>query len=446
MIVAQGENVALFGRNWMKELRLNWNEVFGIMRDSSSAYSSATTDRPFTPPEGLSPQMKAILEKYHRVFDGKQGVIKGYKANIRLKPDSQPIFWRARPVPYSLTDKVGEELDRLEQAGIIKKVDRSEWASPLVIVTKGDGSLRLCGDYKVSVNKYIEDNEEYPLPTAEDIFATLAGGTKFSKIHLTSAYLQLELDEESKEYLTINTHKGLYQFQRLSFGVKSAPWIFQKTMDQILTGTRKTKCSIDDILTQGHGNPEHYGNIEEVLKRLDEHNVKAKLAKCEFDRDSLDYVGHNVDAEGIHPTNEHVEDIQKLRAPENVSELKALLGLINYYAKFLPFRADLLSPWHQLLKKEVPWNWSKKCEEALIVVKRLLSSSPVLVHYDPTLPITLASDANPYGIGAVLSHVMPNGDERPVAFASRTLKPAEKNYAQIEKEALSIVFGVKKFH
>ncbi len=251
----------------------------------------------------------------------------------------------------------------------------------------------------------------------------------YTKIDLSSAYLQLEMTEESKKFTTINTHKGLYQLQHLSFGIKPAPVIFQKTMDEILMGCKDTKCNIDDVLIKGDTLDEHYVNLEKVLIRLEDHNIMANLIQCVFESPAVEFVGHLVDEEGIRPTDDHIKDITNLCAPNSVEELQPLIGLVNYYAKFLPLRANLLSPMYRLLMKDTPWSGRpQESEDALNEVKRKLSSSPV-IHYDPKKPISVACDASPYGIGTVLLHIMENGAEKPVAYASHTLKLAERNCA-----------------
>ena len=141
-----------------------------------------------------------------------------------------------------------------------------------------------------------------------------------------------------------------------------------------------------------------------------------------------------------------VEAVQQAPAPKNITELRSFLGLLNYYGKFMPNLSTLLHPLHQLLKGDHAWHWSQDCEQAFQEAKRKLSAAPILVHYDPKLPMRLAGDASNYGVGAVLSHILPDGTEHPVAFASRTLKPSERNYAQVEKEALSLIYGITKFH
>ena len=174
---------------------------------------------------------------------------------------------KPRSVPFAIKQAIEEELKRLEAAGIIEKVPHSKWAAPIVPVPKGDGKIRLCGDYKVTVNQSLEI-DQYPLPKPEDLFASLAGGEKFSKIDLTQAYLQMLLEEESRGYVTVNTHMGLYRYTRLPFGISSAPAIFQRTMDTILQGLNHVQCYIDDILVTGADDEEHLRNLEEVLARL----------------------------------------------------------------------------------------------------------------------------------------------------------------------------------
>ena len=159
---------------------------------------------------------------------------------------------------------------------------------------------------------------------------------------------------------------------------------------------------------------------------------------------SVEYLGYIIDKEGLHATP--VEAITKAPEPRNVNELRSFLGLVNYYGKFIRHLSILIQPLNRLLCRDVPWNWSKDCQKAFDTLKERLASSEVPVHYDLDLPLKLDCDASAYGVGAVLFHVFPNGVERPIAHASRTLTQAEKGYAQLKKEALSLIYGVKKFH
>ena len=157
-------------------------------------------------------------------------------------------------------------------------------------------------------------------------------------------------------------------------------------------------------------------------------------------------MGHSVDAQGLHTLPSKVEAILKAPDPKNLQQLRSFLGLLNYYGKFIPNLASIVYPLNHLLQKDAKWAWTSDCAQAFAAAKKVLNSSQVLAHYDPTLPITMAGDASVYGIGSVISHVLPDGSERPIAFASQTLSTSEKNYCQLEKEALSLVFSVQKFH
>ena len=355
------------------------------------------------------------------------------------------VFLLDRVVPLAKKDKIDTVLDNLEQEGIVTKVNHSEWAAPIVTPLKKDGSVRVCGDFKVTVNPQLEI-EQYPLPRIDEIFANLAGGKEFSLIDLRQAYLQMEVDEDSQKYLTINTHRGLYRYKRLVYGVASAPAIWQRAMDQVLQGLPMVQCYLDDIIITGHDFQDHLKNLSNVLRRLQQYKLKVNLSKCEFFKKEVLYLGHKIDATGLHKTDDKVKAIIDAPLPQDVGQLRSFLGLVQYYHKFLPDLASVLHPLHQLLASNTKWHWCEKHTAAVKKVKDAVASETVLVHFDPTLPVHLACDASPYGIGAVLSHVTKDGSDRPIAFASRSLSPAEKNYAQMEREALAIIFGVKKFN
>lgn len=202
---------------------------------------------------------------------------------------------------------------------------------------------------------------------------------------------------------------------------------------------------LDDILISGATIEEHIQTLTQVLERLKTAGLRLNWSKCFFMRPSLEHLGHVIDKDGLHPTEEKTRAIKEAPTPKNVTELRSFLGLLNYYGKFLPNPSTQLHPLHQLLNKDQPWQWEESQEQVFQQAKDALQANSLLVHYDVSKPLVLACDASQYGIGAVLSHVIDN-EERPVAYISRTLSAAEKNYSQIEKEALAIIFAVKKLH
>ena len=423
LLVVKGEGPSLYGRNWLSKIKLNWGAINQV---TSQIY-------------------KKVLNKYPEVFKDELGTLRGTRAKIHVDPQATPRFFKPRSVPYTLRDRVEKELDRLLSEGIIEPIQFSDWAAPIVPIVKEDGRIRICGDYRVTIN-HSSKLDSYPIPKANDLFATLAGGKSFSKLDLSHAYLQLVLDEESRKFTTINTHKGLFHYKRLPFGVSSAPAIFQRTMDSLLQGIPQTCVYLDDILITGTTVEEHLKNLDEVLHRIQSAGLRLRSSKCLFMAPSVEYLGHVIDAAGLHPTKAKVKAITEAPDPKNVAELRSFLGLINYYGKFLPNLSSTLAPMYKLLQQHTQWHWGDAQATAFKAAKGALQSSTLLVHYDSSKPLTLTCDASHYGVGAVLSHKFEDGSEKPIGFTSRTLSAAEKNYSQLDKEALAIIFGVKKFH
>ena len=426
LIVVKNKGPALLGRDWLMKIPLRWEEM---------SVNHVTKD---TLPDRFE---KLIANS--EVFESSGGKVQGVQAHLKVKTDAQPKFYKPRTIPFAMKDKVGEEIKRLVKEGVLEPVEYSDWAAPVVPVQKPDGSIRLCGDYKVTVNPQLEV-KEYPIPRPEELIASLQGGKKFTKLDLKNAYQQVELDENSRQYVTINTHLGLFRYTRLPFGVSSAPAIFQECMDKILHGLDGVGCYLDDIIVTGSTDEEHLTNLDQVLSRLSRFGLRLKKSKCMFMQSSVEYLGYKVDAEGIHPSPSRVEAIASARAPQDASEVQSFVGLINYYRKFIPNLATILEP-IDALKKCKEFEWTPQCQRAFQEVKKILTSGAVLVYFDPQKDVTLAVDASPYGIGAVISHATPEGD-KPIAYASRKLTKAETNYSQLEKEALAIVYGVRIFH
>ena len=239
---------------------------------------------------------------------------------------------------------------------------------------------------------------------------------------------------------------GLFQYNRLVFGITSAPAIWRRTIAQVLEGTSGTSCILDDMIITGKNDDEHLANLEEVLGRLQAHGLRANKTKCELFKEKITFCRHDIDSHGLHKSPEKVEAVLKAPRPSNVAELRSFLGLVNYYNRFLPNLSTVVHSLNQLLENIHQWKWTEQCETVFYNVNEMITSEQVLAHCVPSLPLSLACVASPVEIGAVLSHVMNYGTERPIAFASRTLTKTEQGYAQIDKEALAIIWGVKKFN
>ena len=422
--VVGGDGPNLMGRDWLGQFDVNFKDVHVV---------------------GQPIEFKSLLNKYSDVFKDELGCLKGMPVKLLVHENAKPKFFKPRPVPILLKDKVTKELEDLQAKGIISPVQSSPWAAPVVPVLKKNGKVRLCGDYKITYNQ-AAPTETYPLPRIEELYAKLSGGKLFTKLDLANAYLQLPLDEDSKLYCTINTHKGLFQYNRLPFGISASPAIFQRQMDTLLQGFSGVTVYIDDILVTGSSTEDHLQNLQKVLEKLQSAGLRLNMDKCFFLRPSITYLGHVIDKEGLHPTQEKIQAIKEAPRPRNVTELRSFLGLINYYGKFFPNLSTTLSPLYILLNKKQKWEWSTVQDQAFQLAKEALQDDSLLVHYNTKKPLVLACDASQYGIGAVLSHIMDEGHERPIAYISRTLSAAEKNYCQLEKEALAIIYAVRKFH
>ncbi|XP_054710970.1 uncharacterized protein K02A2.6-like [Uloborus diversus] len=389
----------LLGRKWIKILKIKIDDCINMVFDKNVNFDNASST------------VEYFKHKYPNCFNLNDATgILGVPINIAMKSETIPIFCKSRPVPYALRNLVDKELDTLINNGVLYPVGHSKWAKPIVAVPKLDGNgreaVRICGDFSLTVNKFCE-TQFYPLPSQEEIITSMGSGKYFSKIDLSKAFHQIQISPESQELLTLNTPRGLLRYSKLNFGIKSASFLFQQKMDEILKDFSYTNCYIDDLFIRANTKEECIKRTEIVLDRLNSYNVKINLSKCEFFKDSIQVLGHKKDFTGVHPLDEKCNDIYQASVPTSCTELKSYLGLLG---------------------------------------KTLLKKHNILVHFDMAKPIVLQCDASDYGVGAVLCHEFPGGELRPIFFASKTLSKAERNYAQVHKEALAIIFGIKKFN
>lgn len=233
------------------------------------------------------------MEKYSSIFEQKVGCVPDITCSLHLREGAKPVFLRERDVPYALKEKVEKELDSLEADGIISKIDHSDWRSPLVIVPKPDGNVRLCVDYKIAVNPQIK-SAHYPIRRIDEILNSLHNSSYFCRLDLYKAYLNIKVDEESRSIQTISIHTGTYQMNRLSFGIKTAPSEFNRILDQILQGLDGTLSYFDDIIFHDGTMEEYQSRLEQCLIRLRKYNLHLNKAKCEFFKTEIQYLGHVV--------------------------------------------------------------------------------------------------------------------------------------------------------
>lgn len=386
-----------------------------------------------------------VKEKYPQLF-GRLGLLKGYRYHISLREDAQPkCIYSPRSVSLPLRELVKAELESMVKKGVISPVtETTEWCSGLVTVEKPNGAgVRLCVDL-TGLNAAVK-REIHPMSTVEQSLAQLGNSKVFSKLDANSGFWQVELSKESRLLTTFLTPFGRYCFNRVPFGISSAPEIFQRAMSEVLAGVEGAICHMDDILIHGSDRKNHDATLHEVLKRLQGAGLSLNAEKCQFHQSKLKFLGHIIDADGVKPDPAKLHAMANFPTPTCKSELRRLNGMLNQLARFIPHLATLNAPMRELLKECNEWTWGKPQEDAFRKIKAVLTSTETMAHYDHRLETIITTDASGIGLGATLSQVQKDGTRRPVAYASRSVTDVEKNYAAIEKEALAASWACDKF-
>lgn len=432
--VMPGAGPPLIGRQWLKALG-GWplDRLIAKINEANRVFKLEHID-----------VKEFITNKYDLLFDSSPGLYNKSEVKLYLKENVKPVALKARHVPHALKPLIEEEIERLIKLGHVERVETSEWATPIVPIIKGNGKVRICGDFKLTINPFMIINK-YPLHQIDDIFATLQGGELFSQLDLSHAYMQFAVDKKSRELLTITTHVGLLRYRKMGEGVASGPGIFQQKIDECLAGIPGVIAYLDNIYVTGRNTEEHIDRLERVCERLKECNLRLNKDKSEFMKDRIEVLGFVINKNGLHKAKSKVRAMVEAPKPTNTKEVASFLGLVNFYARFLKDRACKLQPLYDCANSKT-FEWNEACEKAFGWVKQELISPRVLAHYDSEKQIVLACDASAYGLSAVLSHVYEDGTERPIAYASKKIPKKEMNRSVIDKEASAIVFGFKRFY
>lgn len=392
-----------------------------------------------------------LLCKYSDVFHIDEHVpltaTNAVKHKIRTK-DNIPVYTKSYRYPFSLKEEVQNQIDKMLNQGIIQH-SNSPWSSPIWIVPKkldasGNKKWRLVVDYRKLNEKTIDDR--YPVPNITDILDKLGRCQYFSTIDLASGFHQIEMSPEDVEKTAFSVDGGHYEFVRMPFGLKDAPATFQRYMDNTLREHIGKTCLVymDDIIVFSTSLQEHLVNLDKIFNTLRFYNLKVQVDKCEFLQKEVAFLGHVVTPERVKPNPQKIDVIKNWPLPKNEKELKGFLGVVGYYRKFIQDFARIAKPLTQQLRKGETIHHSSEFISAFEKCKQILTSSHVLQYPDFTKDFILTTDASNYALGAVLSQG-PVGNDKPIAFASRTLSKTEENYSTIEKELLAIDWACKYF-
>lgn len=408
-------------------------------------------------PEQEQCQVRSLLQKYSGVFSAHEGDIGCTNLISHDIPlvDEAPVRQRYRRIPPSEYEAAKAHIHQLLKAQSIRE-SSSPFASPIVLVKKKDGSLRLCVDYRLLNSKTRKD--AFPLPRIEESLDALSGARWFSTLDLAAGYHQVPVTEKDKMKTAFCTPFGLFEWNRMPFGLCNAPSTFQRLMERIFGDQhcQSVLLYLDDVVVFSSTVAEHVERLDAVLGRLQREGLKAKLEKCSFFKPEVSYLGHIISRDGVSTDPSKIEVVSKWPRPNHVSELRSFLGFASYYRRFIEGFAKLAAPLHHLVAeltgtksrkpagKILPAAWTEECELSFEGLKGKFVSAPVLAYANFSLPFILEVDASYNGLGAVLSQEQ-DGKVRPVAYASRGLRPTERNmdnYSSMKLEFLALKWAM----
>lgn len=431
---------SLFGREWIAY----FSDLISLKDFEPLNQIKPSSESLLTPV--LQARLNKLCDKFPPLFAETVGKLKGPETDWHLKDTAKPKFAHPRNIPYSLKTRYKQIIDDKLKTNLYKKVSHSEWASPTHVVIKGD-KVRITGDYKSTLNPQLII-DEHPIPKVDELFNKIGKSKIFCRLDIRDAFMHLPCTEKSCELMTLNTPThGLIRPLRAQYGISSVPAVWQRRLEELLLNCKGAVSFFDDILLFANSIDEMFEILEDVFRKLTDAGLVLGLPKCEFFLKCIEFLGHKIDEEGLHKLDKHVEAVLKAPLPSSPDELKSFIGKVTYYHAFIPNLSSVTFPLREILKnchgKELAW--TKDSLEAFQNLKKELTSDRVLMPYNPELALVLAVDASPTGLGAVLSHRLPDNQERPIAYASKSLSTTERAYPQNDREALATVWGVKKF-
>lgn len=456
-------NKAIIGLDFLSHYGLNVDVRDKCLRDSITGLIAHFRPGDFSNYSKLSnfhssTPYAALLDKFSNLTSNSPTVLKEPSIPVKhyISTTGNPCHYKARPIAHKHQQAVRDTLDSMLQEGTIRP-SRSNWASPIHIVPKKDGTWRIVGDYRYlnSVTK----PDTYSLPYLQDFTANLHGMKIFSRVDLKGAFLQVPINEEDIPKTAIATPLGNFEFLRMNFGLQGASQTFQRYINSVLwnleTLTDKPRrvnyfVYIDDILIASENESDHMQDLEALFTRLSNNNLKINAVKCLFGTDSLEFLGHLVNTNGIMPLPDKIKAISEFSRPLKLNGLRRFVGMISYYRKFIPHASDKLSVLFDLItahdnkKKNAKLNWTDQSIAAFESAKQLLASKTLLSHPIPDAELSIHCDASGIATGAVLQQSY-QGNMQPIAFHSAKLSKAQQKYSTFGRELLAIYLALKHF-
>lgn len=384
--------------------------------------------------------MKSLLGKFAEVFRRPIGLppIRAQDHQIHLVPGATPVNVRPYRYPHFQKSEIEKLVDEMLSDGIIRS-STSPFSSPVLLVKKKDGTWRFCVDYRALTSITVKDR--FPIPTVEELLDEIAGARVFSKLDLRAGYHQVRIHPNDIKKTAFRTHDGHYEFLVMPFGLSNALSTFQSMMNSTFRQVLRKFVLVfyDDILIYSEDWESHLLHLHEVFTRLRDHQLFAKLTKCEFGCDSLGYLGHIISGEGVAVDPDKIQAIRDWPLPSSVKALRRFLGLCGYYRRFVPRYSTLAAPLTELLRKDA-FLWTPTATQAFQKLQEALMQTPVLQLPNFNLPFVVQTDASGVGIGAIL---LQNG--HPISYFSKQLSARQQAASTYVREMLVITEAVKKW-
>lgn len=406
------------------------------------------TEIKIIPEEKLSPNQ---VKQFRDLFQGKLDVFAKKISDLKTckigshqirTTEGPPVYTPAYRVSMAERETLKKEIQKMLEADVIEQ-SNSAWSSPVVLIPKKDGSKRFCVDYR-KLNA-ITITENWPVPRIQDILDRLGESTWFTTVDLASGYWQVSIDPNSRQKTAFSTPDGHYQFKKMPFGLKNAPTAFNRIIQQILGRLPFVELYFDDIGIHSKSFELHISHVFEALSIIQKAGLKLQGTKCKWFCKRAKVLGHVVSKGKVEMDSDKIEALKQRKPPTNVKQVQQFLGICNYYRRFVCDFSKIAVPLNDLLKSETPFKWGPDEQTAFDRLIEALTSYPVLRQPDFGKQFVLHTDASGYALGAILSQRDDENKEYTCAYASRTLRGAEKNYGITEKECLAVVWAIKQF-